>query len=322
MALHVIVGYGAVGRAAASLLAEQGHEVRVITRSGGPADAEVRHVSLDAADAAALTGAARGAAVLYNCASPAYHRWATDWPPLAASLLTAAERTGAVLATVSNLYGYGPVPGPMTEATPLRAQGKKGRVRAQMWLDALAAHESGRIRATEIRASDYIGLGSQSPLGDRVVPRLLAGRKVAVLGSADAPHSWSYVGDVARLLVTVGSDPRAWGRPWHVPTSAPRTQREAIADMARIAGAGPVTVSVLPESMLKLAGLFNPVLRELPEVAYQMQRPFIIDSSAAQATFGLRPTPWHSVLTETVAFYQGRLNVYTHMQNESDTMYS
>ena len=306
MALHVIVGYGSAGRATASLLVERGHEVRVITRSGGPADAEVRHISLDAADATVLTAAARGAAVIYNCASPAYHRWATDWPPLAAALLTAAERTGAVLATVSNLYGYGPVSGPMTEATPLRAQGKKGRVRAQMWLDALAAHEAGRVRVTEVRASDYIGLDSQSPLGDRVVPRLLAGRKVQVLGSADAAHSWSYIGDVARLLVTVGSDPRAWGRPWHVPTNPPRTQREAIADLARTAGVGPVNVTVMPESTLKLAGLFNPVLRELPEVAYQTKRPFIIDSSAAQATFGLRPTPWHSVLAETVAFYQGK----------------
>src|ERR1700730_6147655 len=67
MALHVIVGHGPVGRLAAGLLLEQGHEVRVITRSGGPADSPVRHVSLDASDAEALTRAARGAAVLYNC---------------------------------------------------------------------------------------------------------------------------------------------------------------------------------------------------------------------------------------------------------------
>jgi len=71
MALHVIVGYGSAGRATASLLVERGHEVRVITRSGGPADAEVRHIRLDAADATVLTAAARGAAVIYNCASPA-----------------------------------------------------------------------------------------------------------------------------------------------------------------------------------------------------------------------------------------------------------
>jgi nucleoside-diphosphate-sugar epimerase len=127
-----------------------------------------------------------------------------------------------------------------------------------------------------------------------------------VLGSADAAHSWSYVGDVARLLVTVGTDPRAWGRPWHVPSNPPRTQREAIADLARIAGVRPVKVIETPKAMLRLAGLVSPVLRELPEVAYQMERAFILDSSAAEAAFGLRPTPWQGVLTETIAFYRGR----------------
>jgi hypothetical protein len=110
---------------------------------------------------------------------------------------------------------------------------------------------------------------------------------------------------VARLLVTVGAEPRAWGRPWHVPSNPPRTQREAIGDLARVAGAGPVTVSVMPRAVLALAGLFNPVVRELPEVAYQMERPFIIDSTAAQDTFGLLPTPWEHVLTKTIAYYRG-----------------
>jgi nucleoside-diphosphate-sugar epimerase len=111
-------------------------------------------------------------------------------------------------------------------------------------------------------------------------------------------------GDAARLLVAVGADQRAWGRPWHVPSNPPCTQREAIREMARIAGVPPVRVSEMPRSMLRLIGLFNPVVRELPEVAYQMEQPFILESSAAEAAFGLRPTPWEQVLTETIAFYR------------------
>jgi nucleoside-diphosphate-sugar epimerase len=314
MAVHVIVGYGAIGRGAAALLAGQGHEVRVVTRSGGPragpaggpasGAGRIAHVGLDAADAAALTTAAHAAAVIYNCASPAYHRWVRDWPPLAAALLAAAERTGAVLATVSNLYGYGPVTGPMTEQLPLAATGPKGMVRARMWQEALAAHQAGRARITEVRAADYIGPGAQGLLGDRALPRLLAGRAVQVTGRADTPHTWSYVGDVARLLVTVGSDERAWGRPWHVPSNAPRSQRAAIGDLARAAGVRPVRVTEVPRAMLALAGLVSPMLRELPEVAYQTEEPFIMDSSAAQATFGLAPAPWDQVLAETVAAYR------------------
>src|SRR5690349_19801462 len=104
MALHVIVGAGAVGTATATLLAERGEQVRMVTRRGsGPEHPAIERVAADATDADRLTGLTTGAAALYNCASPQYHRWLTDWPPLATALLTAAERTGAVLTTASNL---------------------------------------------------------------------------------------------------------------------------------------------------------------------------------------------------------------------------
>src|SRR6185312_5812073 len=106
----------------------------------------------DAADAEAVAAAAKGAAALYNAVNPAYHRWATDWPPVAQALLAAAERSGAVLVSMGNLYGYGRPSGPMTPESPLAATDTKGRVRAQMWADALAAHEAGRVRATDERA--------------------------------------------------------------------------------------------------------------------------------------------------------------------------
>ncbi len=305
MSKHVIVGAGPVGTATARLLAARGEEAVVVTRSGTAAlPAGVRAVRLDATDATALSELATGAAALYNCANPAYHRWVTDWPPLAAALLTAAERSGAVLATVGNLYGYGEVDAPMTESTPLNPSSVKGRVRAQMWLDALALHDAGRIRATEVRGSDYVGPGSQSHLGDRVVPRLLAGKGVQVLGSPDTPHSWTYTEDVARLLVAVGASEQAWGRPWHVPSNAPRTQREAVGDLARVADVDPVKVSRIPGAVLTVLGWTNPVVREVREMAYQFDRPFILDSTAAQQTFGLAPTPWADVLAATVASFR------------------
>jgi nucleoside-diphosphate-sugar epimerase len=305
MAHHVVVGAGAVGTATARLLAARGDLVTVVTRSGsGPSDPAVTRVAADAADADALSRLAADAVAIHNCANPPYHRWTGDWPPLAESLLIAAERTGAVLATVSNLYGYGPVDGAMTEDTPLAARGPKGRVRAQMWEDALAAHRSGRVRATEVRGSDYLGGGAQSQIGDRVVPRLLAGHKVQVLGGADQPHTWTFVDDVARLLVTVATDERAWGRAWHVPSEPPRTQREVIADLCRVGGVPQVRVDVLHRPLLRAVGLVSPVVREVGEVLYQFERPFVLDSTAAQRTFALAPTPWDESLAAVVAQYR------------------
>ena len=301
---HVVVGAGPVGSATALLLAEAGHDVVVVTRSGsGPVHPRITRVVGDAADAPGLASLAEGAAALYNCVNPPYHRWAQEWPPMAAALLAAAESSGAVLATVSNLYPYGPVDGSMTEQTPLAGTGTKAGVRRRMWLEALAAHEAGRVRVTEVRGSDYVLASDQSLLGERVLSRLVAGRTVQVLGSPDQPHTFTSPLDVARLLVTVAADERGWGRAWHVPSNAPRTQREAVADYARLGGYAMPKVTSLPEAMLSVAGLFVPVVREFKETQYQRTAPYVLDSSAATRTFGLEPEDWDGLLARTLAEY-------------------
>ena len=215
MALHVIVGKGPVGTTTAELLAARGHRVRVLSRSGGTSTDTVEHRRVDATDADALTAAARGASALYNAVNPAYHRWATDWPPVAAALLTAAESTGAVLVTMSNLYVYGRPAGPMTPDSPLAATDLKGVVRRRMWSEALAAHDAGRVRVTEARAADFVG--PQVPPEHshlvRQLPALRRGRRAWVVGDPDAPRSWAYLPDVAATLATLGTDERALGAP-------------------------------------------------------------------------------------------------------------
>lgn len=303
MSRHLVVGAGPVGTATATLLVDAGHSVTLVSRSGRGTVAGVHAVAADAGDDARMRDLAQGATAIYNCANPAYHRWAQDWPPLARSLLLAAESSGAVLATVSNLYGYGPVDGPLVESLPLAAAGTKGRVRAQMFDDARAAHDAGRVRMTEVRGSDYIGPGAESHLGERVIPRLLAGRNVSVIGSPDQPHTWTYTLDMARMLVTAANDERAWGRAWHTPSNPPRTQRQAAADLAEVAGVPMVGVRAMPSTLLRVAGLVSPTLRELRETEYQFSEPFVMDSSAAEQTFGLAPTPWRDVLEETLRSY-------------------
>jgi nucleoside-diphosphate-sugar epimerase len=131
--LHVVVGAGAIGGGIAEVLTARGHLVRIVTRSGfGPAGIGAELVAADASDAAAMARLTDGAAAIYNCANPPYHRWPELWPPIAASLLGAAERSGGVLVTIANLYAYGParlsqgtadydLVHPMTEATPQAA---------------------------------------------------------------------------------------------------------------------------------------------------------------------------------------------------------
>ncbi|GAA4888591.1 NAD-dependent epimerase/dehydratase family protein [Streptomyces coeruleoprunus] len=309
MSLHVVIGFGPAGAATARLLVEKGHSVRVVTRGARSPEPGIEHVALDAANSTRLIEAVKGADAIYHCAAPPYHRWASEWPPLAASVRAAAEASGAVLVMLGNLYGYGPVDGPMTEDLPLAATGPKGRVRAAAWEQARHLHEQGRIRAVEVRASDFFGPGvtDGGHLAARVMPRLLRGKPVSTLGDPDAPHSWSYLPDVARTLVEAAGEERAWGRAWHAPTEPALSAREMVDLLAAQAATGPVAVRRLSPALLGVASVFSPLMRELKEIRYQFDRPFVVDSSAFTSAFAVRATPVDQQVEATVDWWRERL---------------
>ncbi|GGC91168.1 NAD-dependent epimerase [Tersicoccus solisilvae] len=303
MGQHVIVGAGPVGRHTGGLLADRGEDVVVVTRSErGATVPGTRRVAADAADADHLTEIAGGAVALYNCANPPhYGTWDRVWPALSRGLLTAAERTGATLVTASSLYAYGPVDVPMTEDLPDAATEKNGRIRARMWAEARQAHEAGRVTVVEVRASDYAGtgVGANGHL-TRDLPAALSGKRAWVVGDPDAPHSWTDVLDVARTLVAVAQRPDAWGRVWIAPTNAPRTHRQALADLLAAAGRPMVAMHAIPRVALRAAGLVDADLREMATMSYIQSRPYVVDSSAAEHRLGLAPTPWAEVCRRTL----------------------
>jgi nucleoside-diphosphate-sugar epimerase len=297
---HLVVGAGPIGSQVAQLLADRGHPVRVVTRSGsGPDHPLVERVAADASDRDRMRELAADVAAVHNCANPAYTRWDTDWPPIAESLLEAAASHGAVLATVSNLYAYGRVTGPIGPDTPLAPNDHKGTVRARMWTQALAAHTAGRVRVVEVRASDYADAGANSHLA-RNAPAVLAGRTAWVLGAADQPHSWTSTGDTARLLVDLAGDDSTHGRAWLVPSAPARSQREALTDLAQRAGAPPPRVRVLGPRVMRAVGLAVPLMRELAGTSYQFTAPFVVDDSATRAQVGWAPQPWQETLQRVV----------------------
>lgn len=303
MTRSLIIGAGPVGTALVHRLLPAGEDVTVVTRTGGgPEHPYVERLALDASDRDALAAAAAGASVIYNCANPAsYQRWDQEWPPLAASILHAAEASGAVLVTVSNLYGYGPVDGPITHDTLLAPSDRKGEIRARMWQEALAAHEAGRVRVSEARASDYLGptVSTANGLLAMYAENTLRSRTAFVFGDPDQPHSWTAVDDIAETLATLGRDERAWGSAWLVPTNPPASVREVLTELGRHGGAGEPSLRRVPRWILRAGGVAIPVVREVNGILYQFERPFVLDATRTTQTFGLEPSPWRPLLRST-----------------------
>jgi nucleoside-diphosphate-sugar epimerase len=306
--LQVVFGAGQVGSALAGHLAGRGIAVRVVSRRRPAALPGVDWRAADAADAEAAADAAKGAAVIYQCLNAPYNQWPERFPPLQRGVLAAAERTGALLVSLENLYGYGPVAGhPMTEDLPLAATDVKGQVRAAMTAELLAAASAGRVRIAIGRASDFFGPGvtQGSTLGERVFGNALAGQRADFIGNPGLPHTYSYVPDIAAGLATLGTDARAVGEVWHLPGPATVTTR-ALLDLLASQVGHQVGVRSVPKRAVRALGLVNPMLRELAHTYYQFGEPFVLDTTKYQATFGAAGTPLDDAIAATLAWYRTR----------------
>jgi nucleoside-diphosphate-sugar epimerase len=306
---HLIVGAGPVGSTTAILLASRGHAVTLLSRSGtGPRRDGIDLVKGDATDAPTLLRHLDGSGALLNAANPPYHRWPQDWPPLHRATCAAAERSGSLLVLMDNLYAFGAGAAmPMREDTPMRPTGPKGAVRADMATTLLQAHAAGRLRAAIVRASDFYGPEVvASAYGDRVVPPLLAGRRVSLLGSADVPHAVSYMPDVAATLTAVITQPKAAGFTWLVPNAPALTQRQIVQAFARAAGVS-ARIGTVPRAVVDLGGIAIPLLRELRETWFQFAQPWTTDSTRSEATLGVKATPIAEGAAATVAWWRARM---------------
>jgi nucleoside-diphosphate-sugar epimerase len=305
---HVIFGTGAIGLATLEALRRRGERVGLVNRSGtAPVPDDIEVLGGDASDPAFTTAAAQGAQVVYQTLNPPYHQWVELFPALQASVLAAAQASGARLVSMENVYMYGPPNGqPLTETHPYAAHTKKGKLRARMARELQAAHAAGRVQVAIGRASDYFGPrgGAQSILGDRVIPAALAGKTATVMGNPDQPHTYTYLPDIGEGLAVLGEHPDAPGEVWHLPNDPDtRTTRQLVDTIYRQAGQPKAKLRGTPVLLLRALGVINPTVRELIELQYEFQEPFIVDSTKIATKLDVHATPLDQALADTLASY-------------------
>ena len=301
-------GYGGVGGALTSALAARGDDVRVVQRHEPPVlPAGCVFQAADVSAREATVRACLGVDTVACCIGLPYDSalWQRVWPAAMSNLLEGCAASGARLVFADNLYMYGPQTRPLTDDMPLTDYGRKPAVRSAVTRLWRAAHDAGHVRAVAVRAADFYGPDvPHSVISTYGVVRLLAGKPALVPYPPDQPHDVTYVPDFARALLSLIDAPdSAYGQAWHVPNAPTRTLRELLALAAQLIATKP-RITVLPKALLPIVGLFQPEIRELGEMRFQWDHPYIVDASRFAAAFWADPTPFEDGLAATIAFYR------------------
>lgn len=303
--MYVVTGAGPVGWTVAEQLAERGEDVRILTRSGsGPDHPLIERMRVDASDPKQLSQALNGAVAVFHCIHGSAYRaavWATELPQAEQVVMDAAAAAGAVVVFPESLYSYSEPGSVMTEAGPRAASGGKRGIRTQL-LNARHMHAADTV---SVVAGDFFGpLVRTAHAGERMVPLVVEGKSVQVIGSARQPHSFTFVPDLAAAMIAAARNPELWNTVLHAPTGPALTQRELAAAFAEAASVAASKVSAVPGWALRTASLFSSDMRELAETLYQFERPFVMDSSQSQRLLGLEPTPLPEAAAATVAWWR------------------
>jgi nucleoside-diphosphate-sugar epimerase len=304
--LHVVFGGGQVGYPLAQLLQERGHNVRSVRRSDGRAPAGVETMRGDAMDPQFCRESARGATVVYHCMNPPYSTsaWAEQVPRHMDNLIAAAGDAGARLVVLDNLYALGAPRGrKLSEDTPMNPNSAKGSIKARAAEQLFSAHRRGTVVATLARASDFYGpRGTLTTLGDFFWPRALAGKTVYIPYSPDAIHTYHYIPDVALGLATLGeADASEFGKTWMMPC-APAGNLRDIVERLESALSRTFRLALIPPWVLRATALFVPIMKELHEMAYQFDEPFVVDDTRFRTRFGVGPEDPERAATETAVW--------------------
>lgn len=304
----MIFGTGPLGMALLRELKLRGvQDIRMVNRSGQlPGDDKVQVIRGDASQGSNAIEICKDASVVYHCAQPGYLNWPKQFPALTKGILEGAAAANAKLIYADNLYMYGRVNTPLKENLPYRAEGKKGITRARMAKELMKAHKIGNVRLAIGRASDFYGPGvlKQSFMGERVFGFALSGKPVDVLGNLDVPHTYTYIDDFARGLATLGQEDRALGEVWHIPSADTITTRQLL-QLLFDELESDCKVRASSRGVVSILSLFHPMMKEIKEIFYEFERPFVVDHSKFVREFGDHSTTTHKeAVRQTISWYR------------------
>jgi nucleoside-diphosphate-sugar epimerase len=307
MPIHTILGAnGTIAAELIPILQSNGVQIRLVSRNPKPVPgAEI--VQADVLNRDAVFEAVKGSTVVFLLVGLEYSTkvWKANWPIIMRNTIDACKANSSKLVFFDNVYMYGRVEGKMTESTAFRPWSEKGKIRAGLDDMLLAEIQSGNLQAIIAKSADFYGPRSgQTSVASIMIFDKMKKRKIAQwFVNTKQPHSFTYTPDAAKGLYLLAVTDSAYGQTWHLPTRSPAlTGTEFVQLAAHYMKVGN-KVQTLPKWLIKVTGLFLPVMKELSEMLYQNEFPYLFDSTKFEKAFQFSPTTYDQGIRETAEWY-------------------
>jgi nucleoside-diphosphate-sugar epimerase len=296
---------GTIGSLLAAELTAYTTHIRLVSRHPKKVNPTDELFPADLSDSTQVEKAIEGAEVVYLLVGFDYKLkvWQASWPPLMQATIDACRKHNAKLVFFDNVYLYDRQAIPhMTEDSAINPPAEKGKVRRQIADMMMNEIKKGTLTGLIARSADFYGPHNEkSALQEMVFKNLKKGKSPNWLIDADKIHSFTYTPDAAKAVAILGNTPDAYNQVWHMPTSPEKITARQIIGLFNKEMGMQKKVKLLPMWMLKIAGLFIPILREMPEMMYQNDQDYFFDSTKFNQRFSFTPTTYEEGVKKTVA---------------------
>jgi nucleoside-diphosphate-sugar epimerase len=189
----------------------------------------------------------------------------------------------------------------ITEESPISPCSKKGEVRAEVDKLILDAIEHRKLNAIIARSADFFSeVKATSMSMNLIFDNLIKGKKAQWLCDAKKVHNMSYTPDLAMGTAILGNTPDAYNQIWNLPTDSEKITGEGWVNLFAKEMNVNNKYQVLPNWLIKILGLFIPIMKELPEMNYQYDRDYFFDSSKFNKRFNYTPTKNAVAVKQTI----------------------
>lgn len=278
-------------------------EIRLVARNPKQVNPTDQLFKADLLNRDQVMEAVKGSEVVYLTVGIQYNIkvWREQWPVIMRNVLDACIENKSRLVFFDNVYTYGKVEGWMTEETPYNPCSKKGLNRLKVINMMMDEVKKGTLQALIARAADFYGPDSPlSMINIMIFQNLMKGKKAQLMGNPNVKHSLTYTPDAGKATAILGNTPSAFNQVWHMPTDKNAlTPKEIVELTAKTVGAKP-SYTAFSKWMIRIVGLFMPVLKESVEMFYQFDSSYLFDSSKIEKELGIKPTSYESGIKETV----------------------